>query len=163
MFWKWPIPHNPILGYVVLMWLIVSGSRRRRYCNVIWLYQKNCILKEFPCYLALWVYLAPCILVIIGLGKGFSLVWHQAIAWTNVHSLSIGPLGINFREIINQHMKLSFPKIYSNMSSATWRHFVQTLLRKDTISMVYIVTLYTSNKWWFIFIIYFLRTYIKSK
>ena len=49
---------------------------------------------------AYWRYTTWGILIIIGLGNGLSAVRHQAITWTNIDLLKIGPLGTNFSEIL---------------------------------------------------------------
>ena len=44
--------------------------------------------------------------VCTGSGNGLSPIRHQAITWTNATLMSIGPLGTNFNEILNQNTKL---------------------------------------------------------
>ena len=56
--------------------------------------------------------------VSIGSGNGLSLVWHQAITWTNAGLLLIGLLGINFSEIQIRILSFSFKKMHLKLSSA---------------------------------------------
>ena len=62
-------------------------------------------------------------LAIIGPDNGLSPHRRQAIIWTNVAILLIGPLGTNFSEIIIGIQTLSFKKICLKMSSAKWHPF----------------------------------------
>ena len=54
---------------------------------------------------------------------GLSPIRHQAIIWTNVGLLSIGPLGKNFSVILIKIQTFSFTKMYLKLSSAKWRPF----------------------------------------
>ena len=62
-------------------------------------------------------------LTILGSDNGLSPGRRQAITWTNVRILLIGPLGTNFSEILIKIHTLSFMKIYLKISSAKWRLF----------------------------------------
>ena len=62
-------------------------------------------------------------LTIIGADNGLSPGRRQAITWTNVGILLIGPLGTNFSEILIGIHTVSFKKIHLKMSSAKWRPF----------------------------------------
>ena len=62
-------------------------------------------------------------LTIIGSYNGLSPGRRQAIIWTNVGILLIGPLGTNFSEILIEIHTLSFKKIHLKMSSGKWRPF----------------------------------------
>ena len=62
-------------------------------------------------------------LTIIGSGNGLSPGRRQAITWTNVGILSIGPLGTNFSEMLIEIHTFSFKKIHLKMSSGKWRPF----------------------------------------
>ena len=62
-------------------------------------------------------------IIIIGLDNGLSPGQRQAIIWTNVGLLLIGPLGINFSEILIEMNKFLFNKMHLKMSSAKWRLF----------------------------------------
>ena len=64
--------------------------------------------------------------VIIGPGNGLVTLRHQAITWTNGDSLSIRPLGTNFREIWMGMQIFSLKKIYLKMS-AKWQPFYSVL------------------------------------
>ena len=56
--------------------------------------------------------------VSIGSDNGLWPVRRQSITWTNAVSLSIGPLGTNFREILIKIHTFSFKKMQQKMSSA---------------------------------------------
>ena len=60
-------------------------------------------------------------LTIIGSDNGLSPGRRQAITWTNVGILLIGPLGTNFSEI--EIHTFSFKKIHLKMSIGKWRSF----------------------------------------
>ena len=62
-------------------------------------------------------------LTTIGSDNGLSPGRRQAIIWTNAGILLIGPLGINFSEIIIEIITFSFDKMHLKMSSAKWRLF----------------------------------------
>ena len=63
-------------------------------------------------------------LTIIGLDNGLAPGRHQAIIWTIVGILLIGPLGTNFSEFLIVIQTFSFKKMHLKMSSAKWRPFV---------------------------------------
>ena len=60
-------------------------------------------------------------LTIIGSDNGLSPGRRQAITWTNVGILLIGPLGTNFSEILSEIHTFSFKKMRLKVSSAKWR------------------------------------------
>ena len=62
-------------------------------------------------------------LTTIGSDNGLSPGWRQAIIWTSVGILLIGPLGTNFNEIVIQIHTSSFNKMHLKMSSVKWRPF----------------------------------------
>ena len=62
-------------------------------------------------------------LTIIGSDNGLLPGRRQAITWTNVGILLIGPLGTNFSEMLIEIHKFSFKKIHLKMSSGKWRPF----------------------------------------
>ena len=62
-------------------------------------------------------------LTIIGSDNGLSPGRHQAIIWTNVGMLLIGPLGTNFSEILIEIQTISFKKKRLKVLSAKWRPF----------------------------------------
>ena len=62
-------------------------------------------------------------LTIIGSDNGLSPGRRQAITWTNVGILLIGPLGTNFGEMLIAIHTFSFKKIHLKMSSGKWRPF----------------------------------------
>ena len=59
-------------------------------------------------------------LTTIGSDNGLSPGRRQAIIWANAEILLIGPLGINFNEILIKINRVSFNKMYLKMSSAKW-------------------------------------------
>ena len=61
--------------------------------------------------------------VSIGSDNGLSLVWHQAITWTNTDLLSIEPLGTHFSEIWLKISNFSFINMHLKMLSVKWRPF----------------------------------------
>ena len=61
-------------------------------------------------------------LTIIGSDNGLSPGRRQAITWTNVGILLIGPLGTNFSEMLIKIHTFSFKKIHLKMSGK-WRAF----------------------------------------
>ena len=62
-------------------------------------------------------------LTIIGSDNGLSPGRRQAITWTNVGILLIGPLGTNFSGMLIEIRTFSFKKIHLKMSSGKWRPF----------------------------------------
>ena len=62
-----------------------------------------------------------CKLTTIGSDNGLSPWRHQAIIWSNAGIFLIGPLGINFIEILIEIQTFSFKKMHLKMSSAKWR------------------------------------------
>ena len=59
----------------------------------------------------------------IGSDNGLSPGRRQAIIWTNAGVSSIGPLGANFSENLNEILTFSFKKMRLKVSSAKWRPF----------------------------------------
>ena len=59
----------------------------------------------------------------IGSDNGLSPCRRQAIIWTNVGILLIGPLGTNFSEILIEIHTYSFKKMHLKMSSGKWPPF----------------------------------------
>ena len=62
-------------------------------------------------------------LTIIGSDNDLSPGWCQAIIWTNVGILLIGPLGTNFSEILIEILTFSFKKMRLKVSSVKRRPF----------------------------------------
>ena len=60
-------------------------------------------------------------LIIIGLDNGLSPDRRQAIIWTNVGLLSIGPLQTYFSENLIKIQQFSLNKMHMKMASAKWR------------------------------------------
>ena len=70
-------------------------------------------------------------LTIIYSDNGLSPGRRQAIIWTNAAILLIGPLGINFNDILAQIITFSFKKMYLKVSSAKWRSFCLVIWTND--------------------------------
>ena len=66
-------------------------------------------------------------ITIIDSDNGLSPSRHQAIIWTNVGKLLIGPLGTNFSEILIEIHTSSFKKLHLKMSSGKRRPFCLSL------------------------------------
>ena len=66
-------------------------------------------------------------LTIIGSDNGLSPGRRQAITWTNVGILLIGPLGTNFSEMLIEIHTFSFKKIHLKMLIGKWRPFCLSL------------------------------------
>ena len=66
-------------------------------------------------------------LTIIGSDSGLSPGRRQAIIWPNAGILLIGPLGINFSEILIEIITFSVKKMHLEISSAKWRPFCLSL------------------------------------
>ena len=62
-------------------------------------------------------------ITIIGSDNGLSPGRRQAIIWTSVGILLIGPLGTNFSAILIEIYTFSFKKMHFKMSSGKWRPF----------------------------------------
>ena len=78
-------------------------------------------------------------LTIIGSGNGLSPECRQAIIWTNVGILLIGPLGTNFSEILIEIQTFSLKNIRLKMSSAkccSFRLGLNVLMDLDNLSAV---------------------------
>ena len=60
-------------------------------------------------------------LIITGSDMGLLPGRRQAIIWTNARISSIGPLAINFSEILIKIQIISLKKMYLKLSSAKWR------------------------------------------
>ena len=77
---------------------------------------------------------------IIGSDNGLSPGRRQAIIWTNAGILLIGPLGINFSEILIEILTFSFKKMCLKVPSAKWQPFclglngLTAFLRQQTCS-----------------------------
>ena len=83
-------------------------------------------------------------LAIIGSDNGLSPGRHQAITWTNVGILLIGPLLTNFSEMLIEIYTFSFKKIHLIMSSGKWRPFY---LESNVLKKVKFTSKY---KWFFV-------------
>ena len=91
-----------------------------------WFHHKWPIIPSFGVSLTHWgrvTHMCVGNLTIIGSGNGLSPGRRQAITWTNVGILFIGPLGTNFGEMLMEILTVSFKKIHLKMSSGKWRPF----------------------------------------
>ena len=87
-------------------------------------------------------------ITIIGSDNGLSPGCGQAIIWTNVGILLIGPLWINFNEILIENRTFSFKKIHLKMSSVKWRPFclgLNVLIEAVTVHVPDIIEWIWSN------------------
>ena len=78
------------------------------------------------CFLTLWgrvMHICVSRLTITGSNNGLSPGRRQAIIWTNVGILLIGPLGINFSGNLIEILTFSLTKMILKVSSAKWRPF----------------------------------------
>ena len=95
-------------------------------------------MKFLLCSLTHWGWVMHiCIskLSIIGSDNGLSPGWRQAIIWTSVWILLIGPLVTNFSEILIRIHIVSFKKMHLKMSSEKlrpfWPQWVESVLAAD--------------------------------
>ena len=86
-------------------------------------------------------------LTIIGSDNGLSPGRRQAIIWTNVGILLIGPLGKNFDEILIGIQTFSFKKTHLKMSSAKWRPFCLGLNVLISVGFIHIVHVFFTHHW----------------
>ena len=82
-------------------------------------------LRPSDAYIYTYIYICICFgnLTIICSDNGLSPGRRQAITWTNVGILLIGPLGTNFSGMSIEIHTFSFKKIHLKMSSGKWRPF----------------------------------------
>ena len=130
------IPH--ITGHVIIYpcWLkLIKGAPGQQQQPPCWLDYDYTLSQESYCAHGTYIILQPlnhlgrvthvCVskITIIGSDNGFSPGRRQAIIWTNVGILLIGPLGTNFSEILIEIYAFSFKKRRFKMSSGKWRPF----------------------------------------
>ena len=77
-------------------------------------------------------------LTIIGSDNGLSPGRRQAITWTNVRLLLIGPLGTNFSEMLIEIHTFSFKKIHLKVSSGKCRPFCLGL---NVLTVIYFLVI----------------------
>ena len=118
--------------YIYIYWVVSNGVRiSKTHCKIsskqidkiINIYYKNC---KFGTWLTHWGRMTHmCVgnLTIIGSDNGLSPGRRQAITWTNVGILLIGPLGTHFSEMLIEVHTFSFKKFHLKMSSGKWRPF----------------------------------------
>ena len=88
-----------------------------------YLYLQNNVAHIFLTHWGRVTHLCVGNLTTIGSDNGLSPGRRQAITWTNVGILLIGPLGTNFKEILIGIHTFSFKKIHLKMLSGKWRPF----------------------------------------
>ena len=118
---------------------------------------------SIPCPLTHWgwmmhIYVGN--LTIIGSDNGLSPGRCQAIIWTNVGILSIGPLGTNFNDILIEIETFWFKKMHLNMPFGKWRPFCLGLNVRYLVSFV---TLYSDPFHAFVFAILSMGYWVKDR
>ena len=99
-------------------WRRMRENAKILLCLLNYLYHVKCLTH--------WgrvTHICVCNLTIIGSDNGLSPGRRQAITWTNVGILLIGPLGTNFGEMLIEIHTFPFKKIHLKMSSGKWRPF----------------------------------------
>ena len=84
-------------------------------------------------------------LTIIGSDNGLSPGRRQAVTWTNVGILLIGPIGTNFSEMLIEINAFSFKKIHLKMSSGKWQPFCLGL----NVLRTHFVLIHTCTEYWY--------------
>ena len=107
-----------------------TGVYYRKYSTVHMYITKICPFLCCACfcrgYITQWgrvTHICVGNLTIIGSDNGLSPGRRQAITWTNVGILLIGPIGTNFSEMLIAIHTFSFKKMHLKMSSAKLRPF----------------------------------------
>ena len=108
------------------MWGIIIIPKYRLWLHGLYgLFERHCPLSERGCStLTHWgrvTHICISKLTIIGSYNGLSPGRYQAIIWTNAGILLIGPLRINFSEILIKIHTFWFKKMRLKISSAKWR------------------------------------------
>ena len=104
---RWPLG----FGLKVFMWVLKASVA---YCESVGLSLTHWVRMTHICVINL---------TIIGSDNGLSPGRRQAIFLTNAGILLIGPLRINFSEILIENYTFSFKKMHWKMSSGNWRPF----------------------------------------
>ena len=132
---RWPVnsPHKrPVVRKMFLFWWRHHGPQwpdrntGHPLTNWQWAIQWHTPLHSISRIKTHWgraTHICVSEIIIIGSDNGLSPGRRQAIFWTNVGILLIGPLGINFSEILIEINTFSFKKMYLKISSAKWRLF----------------------------------------
>ena len=101
---------------------------------------------QCPCIITHWgrvTHICVGKLTTIDSDIGLSPGRRQAIIWTNVGMLLIGPLGTNFSEILIGIQIFSFKKIHLKMSSGKWRPSSPGL---NVLTIIKMVNWYRSDR-----------------
>ena len=108
----------------LISFMVASLSMRQLYdCQWLPNSGKVILIDRFLTHWGRVTHICVGNLTIIGSDNGLSPGRRQAITWTNVGILLIGPLGTNFSEMLIKLQTFSFKKIYLKMSSGKWRPF----------------------------------------
>ena len=125
---KWPPCFEP---HVLSGWMCTTKKQHVRFVTLLYV-QQFVWVKLIE---AEWRIYASLNRAIIGSDNGLSPVRRQAIIWTNVGILLIGPLGTNFCEILIGIQTFSFKKLHLKTSSAKWRLFCFGLNELKTLAI----------------------------
>ena len=98
----------------------LSNNIQHLYCNTL---SNDCLVLILLTHWGWVTHICISKLTIVGSDNGLSPGWHQAIIRTNAGILLIGPLGINFNEILIGIQTFSLEKIHLKMASGKWRPF----------------------------------------
>ena len=111
--------------FVIAIWFTRASSTHQGMGRIVEILQIDSF-KTIIYGLTHWgrvTYICVDKLTIIGSDNGVSPGQRQAIIWTNVGILSIGPLGTNFSEIVIKFYIFSLKKMHLKMASGKWRPF----------------------------------------
>ena len=125
----WPIVqgiHWPLLDYNAEFWwcLCCYLKHLNRQWNDRWNETLRCPSNVTVIALTHWgrvTHICVGKLIIIGSDNGLSPDRRQAIIWTNVGLMSIGPLRTYYSENLIKIQQFSLKKLHVKMSSAKWR------------------------------------------
>ena len=147
---SWPTKFEPnlISSLSANVWKLLDHSEARKMAEIQWSMTKSlsrlgkCLFFMMPTLISDNGYMCAlsdlthwgrvthiCVskLTIIGSDNSLSPGRRQAIIWTNVGILSIGPLLTNSNETSIEIHTFSFKKIYLKLSFAKWRPFCPSL------------------------------------
>ena len=128
--YRWS-PNFVLRGFFCKIWWkpVTQNKPRKRFCNDVMSelkYRSLLLHHKSGLLLPHWgqvMHICVGNLTIIVSDNGLSPGRRQAITWTNVGILLIGPLGTIFSEMLIEIHTFSFMKIHLNMSSGKWRPF----------------------------------------
>ena len=120
--WRYVVKWSNLSSDEILSISRVTGSRS----GPDWLLSQCVCGDLLPMMLTHWgrvTHISVGNLTIIGSDDGLSPGRRQAITWTNIGILLIGPLGTNFSEMLIEIHPFSFRKIHLKISSGKWRPY----------------------------------------